>query len=106
MYGFYPITRFHTKSANFFAVYGVNRVLPLQFKGDMTRKSLNLDGTETFDIKGLTGLKPLGDVNVTIHRKDGKSETITVQCRIDNSGELDYYKNGGVLHYVLRSLAA
>src|ERR1700740_2206698 len=78
-------------------------VLPLQFKGDMTRKSLNLDGTETFDVKGLTGLKPLGDVQVTIHRKDGKSETITVQCRIDNSGELDYYKNGGVLHYVLRS---
>ena len=81
-------------------------VLPLQFKGDMTRKSLNLDGTETFDVTGLAGLKPLGDVKVTIHRKDGKSETITVQCRIDNSGELDYYKNGGVLHYVLRSLAA
>ncbi len=81
-------------------------VLPLQFKGDMTRKSLNLDGSETFDIKGLTAIKPLGDVNVTIHRKDGTSETITVQCRIDNSGELDYYKNGGVLHYVLRSLAA
>jgi aconitate hydratase len=81
-------------------------VLPLQFKGDMTRKSLNLDGTETFDIKGLSSLKPLGDVTVTIHRKDGKSENIVVQCRIDNSGELDYYKNGGVLHYVLRSLAA
>lgn len=81
-------------------------VLPLQFKGDMTRKSLNLDGSETFDIKGLTNLKPLGDVTVTIHRKDGKSENIVVQCRIDNMGELDYYKNGGVLHYVLRSLAA
>ena len=81
-------------------------VLPLQFKGDMTRKSLNLDGTETFDIAGLSNLKPLGAVTVTIPRKDGKSETITVQCRIDNSGELDYYKNGGVLHYVLRSLAA
>ena len=81
-------------------------VLPLQFKDDMTRKSLNLDGTETFDIKNIAGLKPLGDVAVTIHRANGKSETITVQCRIDNSGELDYYKNGGVLHYVLRSLAA
>ena len=81
-------------------------VLPLQFKGDMTRKTLGLDGTETFDITGLANLKPLGDVQVTIHRANGKSETITVQCRIDNSGELDYYKNGGVLHYVLRSLAA
>ena len=81
-------------------------VLPLQFKGDMTRKTLALDGTETFDIKNLSSLKPLGDVDVTIHRTNGKSETITVMCRIDNSGELDYYKNGGVLHYVLRSLAA
>ncbi len=81
-------------------------VLPLQFKGDMTRKTLALDGTETFDIKNLADLKPLGDVAVTIHRANGKSETITVMCRIDNSGELDYYKNGGVLQYVLRSLAA
>ncbi len=81
-------------------------VLPLQFKGDMTRKSLNLDGTETFDITGINSLKPLGDVSVTIHRANGKSETITVQCRIDTAGELDYYKSGGVLHYVLRTLAA
>ena len=81
-------------------------VLPLQFKGDMTRKTLGLDGTETFDVTDLASLKPLGDVKVTIHRANGKSEAITVQCRIDNSGELDYYKNGGVLHYVLRSLAA
>ena len=81
-------------------------VLPLQFKGDMTRKTLGLDGTETFDVTDLANLKPLGDVKVTIHRANGTSEAITVQCRIDNSGELDYYKNGGVLHYVLRSLAA
>ena len=81
-------------------------VLPLQFKGDMTRKTLALDGTETFDIKNLSSLKPLGDVQVAINRANGKSETITVMCRIDNSGELDYYKNGGVLQYVLRSLAA
>jgi len=80
-------------------------VLPLQFKGDMTRKTLNLDGSETFDIS-VAGLKPRGDVKVTIHRKDGRSETITVLCRIDTDGELDYYKNGGVLHYVLRNLAA
>jgi aconitate hydratase len=80
-------------------------VLPLQFKDGQTRKTLNLDGTETFDVS-VAGLKPRGDVTVTIHRKDGKSETITAFCRIDTDGELDYYKNGGVLHYVLRNLAA
>jgi len=81
-------------------------VLPMQFKGDMSRKSLNLDGTETFDVTGIADLKPLGDVEVTIHRANGTSESITVQCRIDTAGELDYYKSGGVLHYVLRSLVA
>jgi aconitate hydratase len=81
-------------------------VLPLQFKNGESRKTHNLDGTETFDIAGLMDVKPLGDVKVVIHRADGKTETITVQCRIDNYGELEYYKNGGVLHYVLRSLAA
>jgi aconitate hydratase len=81
-------------------------VLPLQFKDGATRKSLALDGTETFDIAGLNSLKPLGDVTVTIHRANGKSENVVVQCRIDNSGEMDYYRSGGVLHYVLRNLAA
>ena len=81
-------------------------VLPLQFKDDATRKSLGLDGSETFDIAGLNTLKPLGDVSVVIHRANGKTENVTVQCRIDNSGEMDYYRSGGVLHYVLRNLAA
>ncbi len=81
-------------------------VLPLQFKNGETRKTHGLDGTETFDIEGLSGLKPLGDVKVTINRANGKKDTITVQARIDTAGELDYYRNGGVLHYVLRSLAA
>jgi aconitate hydratase len=81
-------------------------VLPLQFKDGATRKSLNLDGSETFDIAGLNTLKPLGDVTVVIHRANGKTENVTVQCRIDNSGEMDYYRSGGVLHYVLRNLAA
>jgi aconitate hydratase len=80
-------------------------VLPLQFKEGTTRKTLNLDGTETFDVS-IAGLRPRGDVRVTIHRAGGKSETVTVTCRIDTDGELDYYKNGGVLHYVLRNLAA
>jgi aconitate hydratase len=81
-------------------------VLPLQFKDGATRKSLNLDGSETFDIAGLNTLKPLGDVTVVIHRANGKTDNVTVQCRIDNSGEMDYYRSGGVLHYVLRNLAA
>ncbi|MBM3515487.1 MAG: aconitate hydratase AcnA, partial [Alphaproteobacteria bacterium] len=80
-------------------------VLPLQFKDGTTRKTLGLDGTETFDI-AIGGLKPRGDVQVVINRANGKSETVTVTCRIDTDGELDYYKNGGVLHYVLRNLAA
>ena len=81
-------------------------VLPLQFKDGESRKTHNLDGTETFDISGIKDVKPLGDVKVVIHRANGKTDTITVQCRIDNHGELEYYKNGGVLQYVLRSLAA
>jgi aconitate hydratase len=80
-------------------------VLPLQFKDGVTRKTLGLDGSETFDVS-IAGLKPRGDVHVTSHRANGKSETIAVTCRIDTDGELDYYKNGGVLHYVLRNLAA
>ncbi len=80
-------------------------VLPLQFKGGMTRQTLKLDGTETFDIGGIEkGLKPRQDVEVTIHRADGKTEKVTVLCRIDTEDEIEYYKNGGILHYVLRSM--
>jgi aconitate hydratase len=82
-------------------------VLPLQFKDGMTRLTLNLDGSETYDIAGIEqGLKPRQDVIVTIHRSNGKTEQITALCRIDTLDEIEYYKNGGILHYVLRSLAA
>ena len=81
-------------------------VLPLQFKDGVTRNTLKLDGTETFDIAGLSNLKPKCDVTVKITRTDGSSESITALCRIDTAGEMDYYTNGGVLHYVLRGLAA
>jgi aconitate hydratase len=81
-------------------------VLPLQFKDGVTRKTLKLDGTETFDIAGLRALKPQCDVTVKITRAGGSSESITALCRIDTAGEMDYYTNGGVLHYVLRGLAA
>ena len=81
-------------------------VLPLQFKEGMTRKSLKLDGSETFDVGGIEGgLKPRMDIPVTIHRRDGGSEQIVVTCRIDTLEEIEYFKNGGVLQYVLRNLA-
>ena len=80
-------------------------VLPLQFKGEMTRKSLNLVGDEIVDIEGIAaGIKPRMDVNVKITRADGKSETIQVLCRIDTADEIEYYRHGGILQYVLRGL--
>ncbi len=82
-------------------------VLPLVFKNGMTRHDLKLDGSEIFDVTGIEGdLKPLQDVTLTIHRKDAKSEEIKLLCRIDTVDEVEYYRNGGILHYVLRSLAA
>ena len=81
-------------------------VLPLQFKPGMTRKTLNLTGHETFDITGIeAGLKPGMDVPMTIHRRDGTSEKVVLTCRIDTAEEIEYFKNGGVLQYVLRNLA-
>ena len=82
-------------------------VLPLQFKPGMTRKTLNLTGHETFDIGGIeSGLKPGMDIPMTIHRRDGTAEKVMLTCRIDTAEEIEYFKNGGVLHYVLRNLAA
>jgi aconitate hydratase len=82
-------------------------VLPLQFKDGTDRKSLALDGSEIFDIIGLSaGLKPRQDVPVTITRKDGSKQVVDVLCRIDTLDEIDYYRNGGILHAVLRSLVA
>ncbi len=81
-------------------------VLPLQFKDGMTRKTLNLNGTESFDVGGIEGGLKVGmDVPLTIHRRDGTSEKIVLTCRIDTAEEVEYFKNGGVLHYVLRNLA-
>jgi aconitate hydratase len=81
-------------------------VLPLQFKDGQNRQSLKLTGEEVFDIEGIEGgITPLMDVKCTIHRPDGSSEVITLLCRIDTQTEVEYYKNGGILHYVLRSLA-
>ena len=80
-------------------------VLPLQFKDGVTRKSLGLTGAETFDVSGVAaGITPRMDLQLTIHRPDGSSETVPLLCRIDTADEVEYYKNGGILHYVLRNL--
>ncbi len=81
-------------------------VLPLQFKGGKDRKALNLRGDERFDIIGISdGLSPAQDIKVNIHYDDGSEQSFNILCRIDTLDELEYYRNGGILHYVLRGLA-
>jgi len=81
-------------------------VLPLQFKDGQTRASLKLTGAETFDISGIeTGLAPRMEMTVTMKRENGAAETFSVLCRIDTLDEIEYFKNGGILHYVLRAIA-
>ena len=82
-------------------------VLPLQFKEGTTAQTLNLDGSETYDIVGLdSNLKPQQDLTLKITRKDGSVENVNVRCRIDTPIEIDYYQHGGILPYVLRQLVA
>jgi aconitate hydratase len=81
-------------------------VIPFEFTGGDTRKSLALTGDETVSISGLEGdLKPLSEVPCSITYADGKTREITLKCRIDTAVEKEYVENGGVLHYVLRNLA-
>ena len=80
-------------------------VLPLQFKPGTTRQSLRLDGSELFDIAGIaSGLKPRAELSCKITRADGKSETVSLLCRIDTVDELEYFRHGGILQYVLRHM--
>ncbi|HVU34736.1 MAG TPA: aconitate hydratase [Opitutaceae bacterium] len=80
-------------------------VLPLQFNEGTSAQTLKLDGTETFDILGLTaGLKPQQDLNLRITRKSGAVENVLVRCRIDTPIEIEYYQHGGILPYVLRQI--
>ncbi|GEO01006.1 aconitate hydratase [Novosphingobium sediminis] len=81
-------------------------VLPLQFKDGESRETLGLTGDDSFTIRGVAGLKPRQDVEVEVTRADGSTFTFTALCRIDTANELEYYLNGGILHYVLRNLAA
>jgi aconitate hydratase len=80
-------------------------VLPLQFKEGDNAQSLNLDGTETLDLVGLDGeVTPLQDVTLKVTRADGSTFDVTLTLRIDTPIELEYYKGGGILQYVLRQL--
>ena len=81
-------------------------VLPLQFKDGEGRKSFGLNADDTFSIAGLDDLEPGQDVEVSVARADGSTFTFTALCRIDTANEMEYYRNGGILHYVLRKLAA
>ncbi|WP_202210460.1 aconitate hydratase AcnA [Pseudomonas paraversuta] len=83
-------------------------VLPLQFKLDQNRRNLKLTGKETLDILGLTDaeLQPRMNLTLVITREDGQQEKIEVLCRIDTLNEVEYFKAGGILHYVLRQLIA
>ncbi len=81
-------------------------VIPFEFTGGDTRKSLGLTGDETVNITGLEGdLKPLSEVPCQITYADGSVKEITLKCRIDTAIEKEYIEHGGVLHYVLRDLA-
>ena len=80
-------------------------VLPLCYADDQSAESLGLDGTETFDVQIDDELKPGQDVAVTATRQDGTKIEFTTTCRIDTPVEVDYYRNGGILHTVLRKMA-
>jgi len=82
-------------------------VLPLQFKGSDSVPSLGINGDETVEVRGIEGeIKPQQDVTVVITRKDGSKTEVTVKLRVDTPIEVDYYKHGGILPFVLRELLA
>jgi aconitate hydratase len=81
-------------------------VLPLQFSDGENAASLGLAGDETFTISGIANLKPRQDIEVHVTREDGSSSTFVARCRIDTHNELEYFRAGGILQYVLRRLAA
>jgi aconitate hydratase len=80
-------------------------VLPLTFKPGQNAASLGLDGTEAFDVAIDDNVKPRQDIAVTATKKNGAKVAFTTTCRIDTPVEVDYYRNGGILHTVLRKMA-
>jgi aconitate hydratase len=81
-------------------------VLPLQFQDGENAASLGLTGSETFTITGVADIQPRQDVEVQVTKADGSTAHFTARCRIDTFNELEYFRSGGILHYVLRKLAA
>ncbi|HEY8450085.1 MAG TPA: aconitate hydratase AcnA, partial [Bacillota bacterium] len=81
-------------------------VLPLQFRPGENRKSLGLEGNETFTIEGVRTLEPRGEVQVTARKADGREVRFTAIARIDTAVELEYYRHGGILQAVLRKMLA
>ena len=80
-------------------------ILPLQFINGINRKNLKLDGSELFTVLKLeNGIKPSEEVELEIKYKNGELKKIKVLSRIDTNNELEYYKNGGILQFVLRNM--
>jgi len=79
-------------------------VLPLQFAAGESAQSLGIAGDETIDIVGMDDIRPQQDLTLVIKKSDGSEKRVTVKSRIDTPIEVDYYKHGGILPYVLREL--
>ena len=80
-------------------------VLPLQFKEGFNRKKLSIIGSELFTILNIDKeIKPREDINCEIKYVDGTIKKIKLLCRIDTTNEIEYYKHGGILQYVLRNM--
>ena len=79
-------------------------VLPLEFPQGASAESLGLDGTETFDIAVDDRVEPHQQLDVTATKEDGTTVTFQAKCRIDTPVEVEYYRNGGILHTVLRNI--
>ena len=79
-------------------------ILLLQFKENVNRKTLKLTGKETISITNLKHLNTDAEITATIKHSNGHCETIKLASRIDTQNELEYYRHGGILHYVIRNL--
>jgi aconitate hydratase len=80
-------------------------VLPLVFKDGMDRRMLGLRGDETLDILGIDTLAPRKEMTLVIHRAEGGIDKVPVLCRVDTLDEVEYFRHGGILPYVLRGMA-
>ena len=80
-------------------------MLPLLFQEGTTRETLGLKGDEVIDIEGLDAITPRMTLNMVITRADGSKQTVPVICRVDTLDEVEYYRHGGILQYVLRGMA-